>query len=114
MKTETTAQEALRLLKPVPSKQWCITKFVIPEKKQCCALGHWHRLKNNKGSFQFQGWQVNEGDLRYISERFIREKYGKWDSIASVNNRPETNNYKQKSIKARVIALLKDMVKAGL
>lgn len=117
MKTqkETPAQKALRLLSPIPPSKWIKGDF-SDDNDKCCAIGHYTRLtsKNpNDYSTYNCSDRSNNSDLRYISKVFLEEKHGAEGDIASVNNYPTVNGYTQKSIKARVIKCLQDMIKAG-
>lgn len=118
-KKETVAQKALRLLSTVPKSKFITSNFT-DEKGKCCAVGHYQRLQNNKNDYSKVNCSdgvgfLNDGcDLRIKSKKFLAEKYNLLGpSIATVNNETTVNGYTQKTIKARVIRLLKDMVKAG-
>jgi len=114
---ETVAQEALRLLSPIPYDQW-IKDVFTDEKGACCAIGHYTRLKsknpNDYGFLNCRDFNAEENPvLRDSSCKFIQEKYDIKDTIAGVNNTDEINGYNEPEIKDRVIHLLEDMVKAG-
>lgn len=113
-KQETVAQKALRLLNAVPT-----TKFVIGDftnyKGKCCAIGHYMRLTSgNPKNYSSENCHDNyASDLRERTRDFIEKKHGLDKSIANVNNEENVNGYTQKTIKGRVINLLKQMVKEG-
>lgn len=108
---ETVAQEALRLLSAVPKNKWITNNFTNKEDK-CCAIGHYVRLtSNNPNDYSLSNCTdtpSSMSELRIISEQYLVDY-----TIATVNNR-QINRYQQKTPKDRVIACLKDMVKAGL
>jgi hypothetical protein len=108
---KTIAQEALELLEPIPAKEWIEGNY--EEDGQSCALGWYAKKKYPKGLKNGESFYDASLPLRVASEQFILNKYKLYRDIADVNNDTNTNNYKQKTIKNRVIALLKDMVKAG-
>lgn len=126
MKKETIAQEALRLLKPIPPSKWLTRKF-SDEKGKCCALGHYNRLHSKyKNNFKHSNCCDHFGhlELRNASMRFLTETYKVEDKdIVTVNDFGGIRSYaklgavkpvyNQKTIKGRVISLLTDMVKAG-
>lgn len=113
-KEETVAQKALRLLNGVPESQFIMGKFTDREGK-CCAIGHYKRLTSNnpKDYSSLNCHDDFESDLREKTIQFIQEKHGLTKSIADVNNQQDINGYTQKTIKKRVVALLKQMVKEG-
>ena len=113
-KTETTAQEVLRLLSTVPANRWDRLGYINDDQTKCCALGHLFRLKYKQGKYNFTRSECHPHPINKLAEKFIQERYGiPAKCLASVNDSKSVNNYNQKGIKARVIALLKDMAKAG-
>lgn len=106
---ETIAQEAKRLLDPIPEGQW-VVRMYTDGKSRCCAFGHFNRLQNNPSDFGLINCAYSERErlLENISLRFLKGS----GTIASVNNR-EFEIYKQPTPKKRVMALLDDMIKAG-
>ena len=106
---ETVAQEALRLLSAVPKNKW-ITDVLTNEVDKCCAIGHYTRLKssnhNNYSPTNCSDWSI-PSSLRVVSKLYLVDY-----TIATVNNR-SVDKYQQKTPKGRVIACLKDMIKAG-
>lgn len=124
-KKETIAQEALRLLKPIPPSKWLTRKY-SDEKGKCCALGHYNRLHSKyKNDFKHSNCSDHFGHiaLRNASMHFLTETHKVEDKdIVTVNDYGAIGTHKngkvkifytQKTIKGRVINLLKDMVKAG-
>ncbi len=117
-KIETVPQEALRLLSEIPEKEFIVNEFTNGENK-CCAIGHYERLKSeNPDDYSLNNCadiytQSHGRKLRDITGEYIRQKYDIHGTIAFVNNSDDVNGYNQKTPKARVIALLKDMVKDG-
>lgn len=114
MKLETITQEALRLVSKVPAKEF-ITNNLSDLKNKCCFVGHYARLKSdNPNNYETQMIDnKNRNELVRITKIFIKNKYNENASMIQVNDTSKVNNYNQKGIKARGIALLKDMVKAG-
>lgn len=111
-KTETVAEEALRILEPIPEEKWCTGSF-LDDKGKRCAIGHYIHKKTGRVD--------NDGDLfgghtkcaiRISSIEFLNE--GQM-SIADVNNGyfGTLHGYSQPTPKQRTIALLSDMIKAG-
>ena len=117
---ETVAQEALRLLKDIPEDEFITEKFTDTISK-CCVLGHYRRLKSNNpedySAANIQ-WRKEGEELRQLSIDFSLKIHKTYLSIASVNNRDLSYQavnkfYKQETPKARSIAMLENMVKAG-
>ncbi len=111
----TPSQEALKLLTNVPSKDFIIDNYTDKIGK-CCAIGHLMRLKSkNPNDYSLRNCNDgHESTIRQLSQTYLNvNKKGFNSSIASVNNSTNIDGYKQKTPKARVIALLKDMVKEG-
>lgn len=105
-----TAQQALDILKPIPSKNIIVGSFSDATGK-CCGKGWINKAVSGSP-------YVTGAEGRSISEKAIVyvRKYRKGaGGIVSVNDREfETRRfYPQKTPKARVVALLKDMIKAG-
>jgi hypothetical protein len=110
---ETIAQEALRLLSPIPAEDF-ITDAYSNGVDKCCGIGHYQRLKRNPNDYSLENCtDLFRGDLRESTYKFIMEKHGLFYDLSSVNNCEDINGYTQPEIKDRVIALLEDMVKAG-
>ena len=121
-KKETVAQKALRLLSKVPPSKFIEDRFTDGTGK-CCAIGHYKRLTSSNPSdfsdinckdFSNAFVRGDGCDLRILSKKFITDKYKLAVDISRVNNSAKVNGYKQKSIKTRVINLLKNMVAEGL
>lgn len=113
-KKETIAQEALRLISPIKPSEF-ITGFYSDRIGKCCVLGHYSRLKSTKVK-SYDPWGFNfaaESNLRVASRKFLREIHGIDKDASSVNNTSSVNGYTQRTIKGRVVNLLKDMVKSG-
>lgn len=107
-KTETVAEEALRILEPIPEDEWC-TGMRINDYGQCCSLGH-YSMK------QYGHPAENQGEDGPLTRRLIIAS-NKFlgcliHTIATVNNMPFLA-YRQPTPKQRVMALLSDMIKAG-
>jgi hypothetical protein len=103
-KTETVAEEALRMLEPIPEDDWCICHF-LNEQGKSCALGHWVKIKTGFLDSCI-GDRYNQS-LRIASVGFLQNM-----DISKVNN-GHHESYKQPTPKQRTIALLNDMIKAG-
>lgn len=121
MKNLTLAQEAYKLLNPIPADQW-ITGSFSDKVGKCCAMGHYSRLASNNPSdysiYNCMGLNDPMGfysdHLREKSKDFLRNKgLDDLGDIANVNNDPSFH-YPQKTPKERTLALLRDMVEAGL
>lgn len=109
-------QEAYELFKPIPENEWCISVYSTHGGTQYCAIGHYIRLKLNKTAREISFSKVDEevtGDLRRETKAFIAKKSGFYNGgdIANVNNR-YSMIYPQSTPKARVLALLEDMLAA--
>ncbi len=103
-----TAKQALEIIEPIPAEDFCTGDFKN-FKGQSCALGHIHRAKGDES-----GYGDNDGyGLRQLTQKYISEVHNEYADIASVNNNPYVNGYKEPVIKDRVIHLLKDMILAG-
>lgn len=108
------AEEALELLKDIPKENW-LTDVFTNGIDSCCAIGHLKRLtsKNIEDysilncTDRIYDVKDNIHTIRKNSSRFLKGR-----GIATVNNR-KTEGYYQDHPKDRVIALLKDMIKAG-
>lgn len=107
-KTETVAEEALRILEPIPEEKWCTgarTNF----RGQHCALGHY--------SMKHYGHPAETtGEDGPLTEKLIKRSNDflgqELISIASINN-GDHGLYQQETPKQRTMALLQDMIKAG-
>lgn len=116
MTKETLAQEALRLLIPIPEENFMAGTFT-DGKGKCCAIGHIQRLQSidpsDYSSANCSDFLVNQpirsASSKYLSD--IHNIHGR--NIASVNNGDNINGYTEPEIKDRVIHLLTDMVAAG-
>lgn len=119
MKEKTIAQEALELLSPIPNNKWCVGEYISADGKMC-ALAHYAHLKNPsiiiESHLQFcRHGPLNDSieDLDNITREFLRKEERMFSSsLADINN-GEIKSYKQRGPRARTIAILKDMIKAG-
>ena len=118
------ATEAKALLLPIPKAEFLNGRFTDYTGK-CCAIGHLVRLKSDNPSDYDQ--ELMDGFTRGLDdgcevETFARETvrefngkhHGAYEDLAAVNNRREVNGYTHEYAKDRVIALLNDMIAAGL
>lgn len=118
MSKETIAQEALRLLTPIPKEEF-ITQLFTDGEGRCCAIGHIKRLQSdNPSDYSSDNCSDNltaDIPIRTASTKYLKEVHNAryWASIASVNNNNNINGYTEPEIKDRVIHLLNDMVAAG-
>ncbi|MCF0059891.1 hypothetical protein MUK70_11635 [Dyadobacter chenwenxiniae] len=107
---ETIAQEAKRLLEPIPEDQWT-TKDFTDRKSKCCAFGHYSRLNssddNNFSIANCSEYRGRLGELQHSIYVFTKGEY----SLIGVND--GASPYPQPTPKQRVLALLNDMIKAG-
>jgi len=110
---ETIAQEAKRLLEPIPEDQWMINDFTDYRCK-CCVIGHYERLKSGSpNNFSFENCSdAISSALREQSRVYFTERGYEWTDIADVNNET-SHNYHQPTPKQRVMALLDNMIAAG-
>lgn len=114
---ETVAQEALRLLAPIPAEAFIAGQFGNSEGK-CCAIGHYVRLKSkNPNDFtedNCRDFGTEWVKLRVESGVFLKKVHSlQGYDLPDVNNDSDINGYTEPVIKDRVIHCLKDMVKAG-
>lgn len=112
LKILTNAQE---LFKGVSPSKWISSKFT-DGKNKCCALGHYARLISKDPSDYSDGncsFQATGEKLRTASEIGL-EVSGKKSctDIAYINNNMRVGCYTQKTIKGRVMASLRDSIKA--
>lgn len=121
IKQETIAQEALRLLSPIPHDEW-IEHYFTDEKGKCCVLGHYSRLKGNPQDYSnanCAGMSNDEAHATLVKFSNATRNYlanhheQSYGDISHVNNAPNINGYTEPLIKDRVIHFLKDMVEAG-
>ena len=116
MSKETIAEEVLRLLSPIPEDEFIVLRLTDGESK-CCVIGHYERLMSrNPSDYSIVNCGMKncvQNRLIQASSEFLFEKFGTYtNNIVTVNN-AETKYYPQPIIKDRVIAVLKDMIKAG-
>lgn len=112
---ESVAEKAYRLLKDIPENEWITDHFSDSSTRQCCAIGHYQRLKSSDPTnYTLQNCRdiFNNCDLRRTSARYLQSVGRTSTSIAEVNNN-EVPEYNQPTTKGRVMAFLKDMIKAG-
>jgi len=119
---ETVAKKALRLLEPIPSENFIHGEFTN-RKDKCCVIGHYQRLISDDPSDYSRSNCADEtadSPLRISSKEFLKKKLKVFDDISTVNNDYNIfsyskimKKYSQKNRKRRVIACLKDMIKAG-
>ncbi len=127
-KTETIAQEALRLLKDIPEEEW-ITDYFTNLKSKCCVIGHYTRL-NSENPNDYLVTNCNDrfsGKLRKYTTRFMKEnkRFYRGNDISDINNGElislqieskelkSNETYKKVGPKQRVILFLEWMVKEG-
>lgn len=114
MKNETIAQEAKRLLEPIPEEQWTDKHGYSDGVSKCCALGHWNRLhrENVNDYHPFNCCSGDhETDIDEICKQFFQSESGMW--ILTEINDAITGRYAQPTPKQRIMALLDDMITAG-
>ena len=113
--TETVAQEALRLLLPIPKEDF-ITDDFTDKVGKCCAIGHIVRLKSDDPTDYSNCDDYDcKIPIRRVSREFIEKTHNiSYTNIATVNNIEGINGYIEDNPKDRVIHLLEDMVAAGL
>lgn len=106
-KTETAAEEAIRILEPIPDEKWIMGNWVSECGMKHCALG-WINFKKHR-------CQNSHPDVSHHSTNFLGPApatNGFGSGIANVNDGNDIR-YQQPTPKQRVIALLRDMIKAG-
>lgn len=103
---ETIAQEAKRLLEPIPDEQWLVGLYGTSKNSNChCFLGHWNLLHGGEPDYSEHEHILNTHIRTFLKSRFI-------DGF-SVND-GKCPQYQQSTPKQRVMALLDDMIAAGL
>lgn len=102
---ETITQEAKRLLEPIPEENWMVGDFTDGVSK-CCGSGHFMRLRSPGQKYLYSSWTAINTMTPIVAE--FNES-----SIAAVND-GENPKYQQPTPKQRVMALLDDMIAAGL
>jgi len=118
------ATEAKALLLPIPKAEFLTGRFTDYTGK-CCAIGHLVRLKSDNPSDYNQNlmdgtdWgDENNCEVETFARETVRDFNGKhhdaYEDLAAVNNRKEVNGYTHEFAKDRVMALLSDMIAAGL
>ena len=119
-KEQTICQKALAILEAIPSDKFIISFFrdsLNPTRG--CTSGHILGVVSGNLSPLCPGLSSNEATsfddkLRKVTTGYLRLKNPNgWGSYVLINNRA-TKDYPQNNPKDRVIALLKDCVKAGL
>lgn len=109
---ETIAQEAKRLLEPVPEDLW-IEKLYTDGVGKCCAVGHYERMKSsNQNDFSICNCANVESKLINATYRYLFDRNSQGSTVTNVNN-GELLSYQQTTSKERVMALLDDMIAAG-
>lgn len=132
----TNASQALAILEPIPAKKWlegALGSFEKGQEGMSCALGHMNRFVNTEGLLEgTENIKVNMscyfGDMEedschdlsgldIIASKYLRDK-----GLPNLGNNPiptinddmkNPYGYKQKTPRARVLAFVRDMVKAG-
>ena len=118
------ATEAKALLLPIPKAEFLTGRFSDNTGK-CCAIGHLVRLKSDDPSDYDQNlmdgklWGVEGNcEIETFARETVREfnikHHNAYEDLAAVNNRKEVNGYTHEFAKDRVMALLSDMIAAGL
>ena len=118
------ATEAKALLLPIPKAEFLTGRF-SDNRGKCCAIGHLVRLKSDDPSDYDQnlmdgmGWgNENSCEVETFARVTVREfnikHHNAYEDLAAVNNRKEVNGYTHEFAKDRVMALLSDMIAAGL
>lgn len=119
-KEQTICQKALAILEAIPSNKIITSYFVDSlDSTRGCASGHilgvvsdeMYPLTPSSSSSEANSFDT---ELRRVTTGYLRLKNPNgWGSYVSINNHA-TKDYPQDNPKDRVIALLKDCVKAGL
>ena len=115
MTTETIAQEAKRLLEPIPEEQWTDEHGYSDGVSKCCALGHWNRLhSSNPNNYNTINCANGNADnqMADIGDAFFNDPLFGYYKIAEVNDGVD-DRYPQSTPKQRIMALLDDMIAAG-
>lgn len=116
VKEPTLCQKALSILESIPSDKF-ITSFLVSsfDRTVGCASGHFMGRIDGLDRPSCGSKEANRIDreLRDITSKYLDRDDILRAGYVSVNNRP-TGIYTQSNPKDRVIALLKDCVKAGL
>lgn len=107
---ETIAQEAKRILEPIPAKQWMMYNYCNATEDKCCGMGHLNKAISGCAIISSFESKIRSSAIAYL---VASEKYGDGTSgFASINDN-NSLHYTQKTPKKRVLALLDDMIKAG-
>lgn len=107
---ETIAQEARRLLEPIPDEQWLVGAFSDGESK-CCAFGHYARINSvDQNDFSMENCSKFQGRLGELADSILVFTKG-MASLVGVND--GVTHYTKHTPKQRVMALLDDMIAAG-
>ncbi len=104
---ETIAQEAKRLLEPIPEDRWMEYNYASGNCR--CAMGHWNEYKTGDAWNCTFETQLNNEVRKYASAIGIK---GNWvnDVTISLVNDGAIESYQQRTAKQRVMALLDDMI----
>lgn len=119
LKEQTICQKALSILEAIPSDKFITGLFASTlDPTKGCASGH---LMGRLDGGNYPSWGRSEKssefdrELRKVTRDYLQGQTSlvTYDTYVSVNNAP-SSRYPQDNPKDRVIALLKDCVKAGL
>lgn len=110
-KTETVAEEALRILEAIPEEMWFTGCYYEFGGVRRCAMGWMYFSKNKPIPIGCGG----ELPIAYKAHEFLNPKGTSVHHISGIASVNDGKNYKyqQPRPKQRVIALLNDMIKAG-
>lgn len=108
MKNKELIQEAYDILKVIPPKKWITWRYGEIEGENFCAMGHLNKYYS-KGKSSYISSKGNK--INNIATKFLIRKYNLDKCIPNVNDSTNVNGYKQKAPKARVLKLLKDILK---
>lgn len=109
---ETIAQEARRLLSPIPEEQFTVCQYENNAGDKCCSMGHINKAKSGNpfGSEFERVLRRSAADFLMKKARRYHDYYG---NLVGVNDGKDPL-YQQKTPKRRVMKLLDDMIAAGL
>ena len=116
MNNDITPEKALELIKPLKPSEF-IEMAYSDGKGKCCVMGHITRLtSDNPTDYSIKNCDAMKAErlkeLRQKANRILKdESFYSISKLAIINN-GGNSNYPQKTIKGRVVAALKDIIKA--
>lgn len=100
------AQQILDIIEPIPADKFC-TGAYKDSRERCCTIGFINLSLCGDALWSFSGFGARD-----LSIDFMRNKYGLYCDISTINNHAGLAVYTEPVIKDRVVHLLKDMILA--